>query len=204
MQQKKTIRSNKERTEATRAALITSARSLFVEKGYAETGTPEIVARAEVTRGALYHHFPDKAALFRAVIEAEMTEIAAAINHRTEGMTDPMAALKIGSDAYFEAMTTPGRARLVLLEGPVVLGVLEIERIDRQTGGESLLAGLEEAARQGQIRAGIPLETLADLLSAAFDRAALAIAEGEPPAPYRAAIDTLLKGIATAPSQPAR
>ncbi|MEX1036710.1 MAG: TetR/AcrR family transcriptional regulator [Sneathiella sp.] len=199
MQHKKPVRSNKERTEATRAALIAAARALFVDKGYAETGTPEIVARARVTRGALYHHFPDKAALFRAVIEAEMTEIAEAINQRTDGMSDPLKALQTGSDAYFEAMTTPGRARLVLLEGPMVLGVREIERIDRQTGGQTLLDGLEEAKRQGLIRNEIPLEPLADLLSAAFDRAALAIAEGAPPAPYRATIDALLSGLSKAP-----
>lgn len=194
MQEKRTIRSNKERTETTRAALVSSARALFVEKGYAETGTPEIVTRAKVTRGALYHHFKDKADLFRAVIEAEMQEVAASINDRAEGIANPLTALAAGATGYFDAMTVPGRARLLLLEGPVVLGVLEMERLDRQTGGQTLFAGLEEARRQGLI-GDIPLEALADLLSAAFDRAALAIAEGRPPAPYRAAIDALLDGI---------
>lgn len=194
MQEKRSIRSNKERTETTRAALVSSARALFVEKGYAETGTPEIVTRAKVTRGALYHHFKDKADLFRAVIEAEIQEVAAFINDQTEGIANPLTALSTGATAYFEAMTIPGRARLLLLEGPVVLGVLEMERLDRLTGGQTLLAGLEEAHRQGLI-GDIPRVALADLLAAAFDRAALAIAEGHPPAPYRAAIDALLDGI---------
>ena len=63
-------RTNRDRTERTRAALLQAARALFVAKGYADTSTPEIVAAAGITRGALYHHFDDKRALFRAVVAA--------------------------------------------------------------------------------------------------------------------------------------
>ena len=70
-------RSNQDRTLRTRAALIAAARRLFVAKGYADTGTPELVAEAGVTRGALYHHFVDKQALFGGVVEAENAEAAA-------------------------------------------------------------------------------------------------------------------------------
>lgn len=75
MQSKKT-RSNQERTEATRTALLSAARKLFVEKGYAATSTPEIAAAADITRGALYHHFADKQDLFRAILEDEARAVA--------------------------------------------------------------------------------------------------------------------------------
>ncbi|MFC3227308.1 TetR/AcrR family transcriptional regulator [Marinibaculum pumilum] len=194
MQEGKTVRSNRQRTAATRAALLTAARWLFAANGYAETGTPEIVAQAKVTRGALYHHFRDKADLFHAVVEAEAAAVAEAIAQRTAGLEDPLQALRHGADAYFDAMAVPGRARLLLLEGPVVLGIAQMERIDRATGGSTLLDGLAMARDQGRI-GDLPLEALAGLLSAAFDRAALAIAQGGDAAAYREAVRLLVDGL---------
>ncbi|MGN6537039.1 MAG: helix-turn-helix domain-containing protein, partial [Mesorhizobium sp.] len=104
MQDKKPRRSNRERTDATRADLIAAARTLFIEKSYAETGTPEIVAAAGVTRGALYHHFPDKQALFRAVVEKEAEAVAAEIEAAAPETLAPRDALMAGSDAYLAAM----------------------------------------------------------------------------------------------------
>lgn len=184
-------KSNKDRTAATRGALITAARTLFAEKGYAETGTPEIVAKAAVTRGALYHHFTDKADLLRAVIMAEAQAIAADINDATDTSMTPAQALTKGADAYFETMAVPGRARLLLLEGPAALGADVINEIDRETGGQTLLEGLQHAAAHNALGTMDPAP-LADMLSAAFDRAALAIANGTDPTPYRATIAAML------------
>lgn len=108
-------RSNRERTEQTRQALIAAGRRLFVEKGYAETATPEIVAAAGVTRGALYHHFEDKKALFRAVIECEAKAVAEAIEARSGSYDAPHAGLIAGTSSYFDAMMAQGRTRLLLI-----------------------------------------------------------------------------------------
>lgn len=191
-------RSNEDRTAATRTALLDAARALFIDKGYADTGTPEIVARARVTRGALYHHFADKADLLRAVITREAQAVAETIEGGTSMQDSALDALLNGADAYFEAMRVPGRARLLLLEGPVVLGLEEMARIDRQTGGQTLLEGLAHAQAAGAL-GDVPLAPLAALLSAAFDRAALAIAEGEAAEPYRVAIRALLTGLLSQP-----
>lgn len=182
-------RTNEARTAATRAALIGAARTLFVEKGYGETGTPEIVAAANVTRGALYHHFADKADLFRAVVTAEAAALAEAIDRATTPAAAPRKALIEGTGAYFAAMTVPGRARLLLLDGPAVLGPQTMAELDRSLGGATLRQGLAEAMRRVD---PVELDALADCLSAAFDRAALAIAGGADPAPYCAAITRLI------------
>src|SRR5215211_6294156 len=85
-----------ERGEATRAALLGAARALFAERGYAGVGTEEVVRRAGVTRGALYHHFRDKRDLFRAVYEQTEVEIVESIGARMAGRSDPMELLMEG------------------------------------------------------------------------------------------------------------
>lgn len=194
MQEKSPRRSNEARTQATRKTLIKAARKLFVEKGYGNTGTPEIVSAARVTRGALYHHFADKADLFRAVIIAEAESVAAHIRQTTTGNSTPLDALMAGAEAYFEAMTVPGRARLLLIDGPSVLSHETMKQIDRQTGAEELRVGLA-AAMTDKKTTPASLDALADVLSAAFDQAALSIAAGKTATPYKAAVRMLLEGV---------
>jgi AcrR family transcriptional regulator len=187
-------RTQAERRAETRRALLDAARDLIVDKGYAETATPDIVKAADVTRGALYHHFTDKADLMRALVRRESEAVAADINAETNTGQTPLDAFMTGASAYFTAMSVPGRAKIMLLEGPTVLGLAEMAEIDRDTGGATLLEGLRHAASHGALK-DIPLEPLADLLSSAFDRAALAIANGEDRAAYETAIRKLLAGI---------
>ncbi len=185
---------NRVRSETTQAALIAAARGLFAENGFAETSTPEIVAAAGVTRGALYHHFEDKLALFAAVLEKEAATVAAQIDQRTASERSPLTALQEGAAAYFAAMAVVGRARLLLVEGPAVLGTAAMDQIDERTGRAELRTGLAYAMEEGHIPRA-PLDALAAVLSAAFDRAALAIAWGEPAADQEAAIACLLEGL---------
>jgi AcrR family transcriptional regulator len=110
-------RSQKDRSEAMRAALIRVGRALFVAHGFGGTGTPEIVAAAGVTRGALYHHFADKEALFEAVVRAEAEAVAQAVRAADYAGLEPVAALIRGGEAFLAAMQVAGRVRLLLRRG---------------------------------------------------------------------------------------
>ncbi|WFE77042.1 TetR/AcrR family transcriptional regulator [Roseinatronobacter sp. S2] len=186
-------RSNSDRRAETRRALIRSARALFLEKGFAATGTPEIVQLAGVTRGALYHHFKDKQALFLAVVEAEAAQVAQEIEAGSSGAQSPMAALLDGARAYFKAMRQPGRVRLLLLEGPAALGVETMRRIDLETGGHELRRGLSDVI--GTDMDDAQINALADMVSAMFDRAALACDAGAGSAAYEDAINSVLHAL---------
>ncbi|ASY58830.1 TetR/AcrR family transcriptional regulator [Sinorhizobium sp. CCBAU 05631] len=191
MQQERSRRSNRERSDTTRAAIIDAAHALFVDKGYADTATPEIVAAAGLTRGALYHHFEDKKSLFRAVIEREAREVAATIEQFAPDGLAPREALLAGAAAYFDAMAVPGRVRLLLLDGPAVLGVTEMAAIDAAHGGRTLEEGLSAAMAPHRLKEKA-VKAMAFLLSAAFDRAALEIDAGAARADYAYAIDRLI------------
>lgn len=181
-------RTNRERSQTTRAALIAHARALFVAQGYAETSTPQVAAAAGLSRGALYHQFEDKQALFRAVLEAEARVVAGAIE-ATPGRGDAVAILVAGARAYMKAMRVPGRTRLLLVDGPAVLGPAEMKALDEATSAGTLVDGLK-AARPDADPAR--LAVLADLLSAAFDRAALSVEAGGDEKAYGAGVEALM------------
>lgn len=194
MQEKPGRRSNRERTEATRGDLIEAARKLFTEKSYAETSTPEIVEAAGVTRGALYHHFEDKRALFYAVVEREAELVAAEIERAAPDTLPARKALIAGGEAFIKAMALPGRTRLLLLDGPAVLGRAGMDAIDARHGTRTLRAGIAFAMRDRVMRQ-LPLDAVTALLSAAFDRAALAIDSGASAQDYSKALAALIDGL---------
>ena len=177
-----------ERALATRTALLAAARNLFATDGFAATSTEAILAAAGVTRGALYHHFADKEALFAAVIRAEAEAIAAEIESSGNPGLSPIDALILGGEAFLATMRIPGRARLMLVEAPAALPPETLADIDAATGGRTLEEGLRAA---GVKQARIP----ATLLSAAYDRAALAIDRGDPPEPWHQALRQLVRGV---------
>lgn len=183
-------RSNAARSEQTRRALVDAARSLFVERGFDGTPTPAIVERAGLTRGALYHHFADKRELFRAVAEEESAAVAAEIEASAPADLDPAEALRRGSISYLDAMAHPGRTRLLLLDGPAVLGLAAMTSIDDGNAARTLREGLDA------VRPGADNTALASLLSAAFDRAALEIGAGTDPAAIREAMLHVIDRVA--------
>ena len=193
MQEKLVPKPNAQRTAETKQALMAAARRLIMDQGFAETGTPQIVRAAKATRGALYHHFADKTDLFRAILWAEAQDVSAQIEATTQGDLAPIEALTEGAASYFDAMAQPGRARLLLVDGPAILGAQEMEQIDSATGGEELRQGLRMMIEAGLMDS--PLEATADLLSAMIDRAALAIAAGQPEADYKAATARMIHGL---------
>lgn len=156
-----------QRAEATRAALITAARDLFARDGYGATGTEAILERAGMTRGALYHHFADKQALFAAVCEVLHAEGEREIEVQADAAPDAFQALVEGSLAFLDFMVRPEVRRILILEAPGVLGWDQWNAMDRRHGFGLLIQGVEEAAAEGSI-SGDP-QTLAVMLNGALN-----------------------------------
>jgi AcrR family transcriptional regulator len=186
-------RTQESRRDATRSALVAAARRLFVQRGYAATGTPELVAEAAVTRGALYHHFEDKSELLMAVAAEMALEVADHVAAAAQPGLAPLQALQAGGHAYFAAMAEGGRARVLLVDAPAVLSAAQLALLSEAAGAGELRLGLQ--ACLGAAHHAL-LDQLTGLLSAAFDHAASAVAEGEDPAKWMDAMDLLLASVA--------
>jgi AcrR family transcriptional regulator len=188
-----------ERSKVTRERLLAHARELFAERGYAAVGTEEIVRAAGVTRGALYHQFRDKAALFEAVVEAVEGETTEAIAARAAGAQDPLQALRLGSRAFLAICADPHVERILLLDAPAVLGSERWRQV-RLQHGLGLVTGVLEAGMQAGVIARQPVTALAHLLLGALDEGALlvvAAADREATrADVEAVMDRLLDGLA--------
>jgi AcrR family transcriptional regulator len=187
----------------TRAALLDAARELFAEDGYAGTGTEDIVARAGLTRGALYHHFRDKPGLFRAVMDAVAGELASGLIARqlaraADGATGAWDQLREGFQAFLDACTRSDFQRIVLIDGPAVLGHDAWSDLVEQHGLGLLRTWLQRAIDDAQIDP-LPVEPLARLLAALIGEASLYIARAPDPARARqeagATIDRILSGL---------
>ncbi|MGX7681756.1 TetR/AcrR family transcriptional regulator [Jatrophihabitans sp. DSM 45814] len=192
-----------ERAEATREALIVAARILFVEKGYYNTGTEEIVAAAGVgTRGALYHHFADKRALFRAVFERVEHDLVGAAG-KTKPAADAYGRLRDGLLGFLDASLTPEVQRVLLIDGPAVLGWQDWRQLEEQYGLGSIQGLLDLAIAEGTIAAQ-PTGALAHILLAAIDEAALYIANAKQPKKARdeavQVVKRLLTGLVDKPA----
>jgi AcrR family transcriptional regulator len=176
---------------ATRDALIDAALELFTERGYSEVGTEEIVARAKVTRGALYHHFEDKRDLFRAVFERVEADLMERIGATMGGASDPWELITMGMRSFLDACEEPAVKQISLTDAPAVLGWKEWREIDNRHG-----LGLTRAALEGAVAAGvlrpIAVEPMAHLFVAALSEAAFVIAHAQRPPKARAEVEEAL------------
>jgi AcrR family transcriptional regulator len=185
-------RTQVERSEATRAALIAAARELFGERGYGDVGTEEIVARAGVTRGALYHQFDDKRDLFRAVVVSlEEQVIARVALEATTGAATAGDVLRKVVGAWLDVCEDPIVNRVLLLDAPGVLGWEEWRAIGEQFGLGTAMALLGQAMDEGSI-ARQPVRPLAHVVIGALDEAALYVARAEDRATARTEMDAVL------------
>jgi AcrR family transcriptional regulator len=185
----------------TRQALVDTARRLFTSQGYAATGTEEIVAGARVTRGALYHHFKDKTDLFRAVMEQVAREVAedlVSVELAHPGGT-AWDEVRGGLRAFLDlCVVTDDFQRIVLVEGPAVLGHEAWDDLVARHGSNLLTDWLTRAIEQGSI-GPVPVLPLTRLLIAMIAETSLYIARAQDRAAARAdmgaALDRLLDGL---------
>ncbi len=185
-----------ERLAATRAVLLKEARIVFAASGYEAAATEEIVKRAKVTRGALYHHFRDKRALFEAVVVEVARGIAGTIDDMTGPATDPLindpiAILIEGTRAFLNACLDPAVRRIYLIDAPAVLGWHRWREIDAPHGVRSLREGVA-AVLAARPDSGLAVEPVTFLLSGAFNEAALWIAEAKDEKAARKEMDRVL------------
>jgi AcrR family transcriptional regulator len=193
-------RTQADRSAATRDALVAAARGLFAEQGFAEVPTDSIVAAAGVTRGALYHQFADKTALFDAVMEAVEADIARRLADAVgaAGISDPVEALRHAMRTWLDICVEPEIHRIALVDGPSVLGWARWREVCQQHVFGLVQTLLEHGIALGLIREQ-PARPLAHVLMGAGDEAALYVAEAPDHAQARAemieVLDQLMAGV---------
>jgi AcrR family transcriptional regulator len=184
----------------TREALLAAARRLFADQGFDGTGTEQIVAAARVTRGALYHHFRDKADLFRAVMAEAAGDVATRLidEQLAADAQSPLAEIRDGVSAFLDVCVGGDFQRIVLVDGPRVLGGDAWEALVERYGRSILEEWLARCVQAGDLDA-VPVRSLARLLIAMLTEASLAIARAADPAAERAelgaVLDRLLVGL---------
>jgi AcrR family transcriptional regulator len=192
-----TLRS--QHTEATRRAVLASARSLFGREGYAQTSVGEVAAAARVTKGAVYHHFASKDALFRAV----HAEVEAEAQARAAGAMDPEASpidqIVAGVNAYLDAALDEEIRRITLIDGPALLGLEPDLPADQQASHARVRSFIASAVARGQI-IDLDPEVLTRLIGGLALQGGLLIARAGDPEATRAtlgqAFDAMLRGLA--------
>jgi AcrR family transcriptional regulator len=180
-------RTNEERSRVTRDRLVVAARRLFDERGYADTAIDDIAEAAGVTRGAVYHHFGGKKQLFRAVIEEIQDELADHVDRNADKYGDPWDAFVGGWLSALDQMPTGGLGRLLMLEGPAVLGYQDWQSIDDAHFHDTVALAVVHLMNEG-IVAPQPVEPVTRVLLTVSNALATLISSSDEPEEVRAAV----------------
>ena len=165
-----------ERGQSTRDTMVAVATRLFGERGYDGASIEAVLRESGVSRGALYHHFADKKALFEAVLESVEADAARRTVEAASGATDPAGALRAGCEAWVRIAAEPEVRRIVLLDAPGVVGWARWREIDEQYGFGILKAALAAIAEDGRLDADL-VDLFAHMILAALNEIALIVAQ---------------------------
>lgn len=182
-----------EQTQRTRRAILGRARHLFATKGYAATGTEEIISELEITRGALYHQFGDKLGVFKAVIAEAYSEITGYIRSKIEPLNDNWEELIVGCQAFLEIAQQEELRRLLFVEAPAVLPAETLVEFD-QYGFGLLHESIQIAVNEGKLNT-VDAEGFAHLVNGSLNELAAWVAQSDDPKRLKTAqalVETLL------------
>lgn len=199
------VKSRREQyAEQTRQALLEAAATAFAEHGFAATSIADIAASARVTKGAVYHHFPDKRALFEAVLNqcdeaAQRKVLEAVAKHPDDLWSGVLAAL----DVTLDGCVDPIVGRLIYVEGPVALGWTRWRECEDEYTYGNIRRLLNSAIHAGMFLPDVPVDAMAQLMTGMITHAGVALAEAPPAKRKRlrrdiyTAIQHLLQGLRT-------
>ncbi len=183
-----------QRGDATRRAIIGVATRLFTEHGYEAASTELVLRESGISRGALYHHFPKKEALFTAVLQAAEAMIAAKVTEAAAGATNPLEALRAGCAAWLALADDPAVKQIVLIDAPSVIGWQAWRQIDDDNALGLIKLAFASAAGLGRVPADM-VEFYAHMLLATLIELALLIARGGNPAEAAKALEQVLSRL---------
>jgi AcrR family transcriptional regulator len=188
-----------EKGRATRERLLVTARELFGRDGYDATSIEAVLRKAGVARGSLYHHFESKPALFDAVLDEVVAEVAGKAAQAAGEYDDPVESLRAGCAAWLRMSLDPGVQQIALVDAPAVVGWSRWRELDEQYTLGGVRRSLQRLAESGRVPAA-QVDALANMLLAAVGEAALLIVQADDPeatlADGLAAFETLLDRLA--------
>jgi AcrR family transcriptional regulator len=192
-----------EQVAQTRSALVAAGRRLFGERGYANTSVEDLAREARVTTGALYHHFSTKKLLFEAVFEQAHAEMMAVTAQQAEEAPDEVEYLARGFTAFLDAVLKPDMQRILVVDGPAVLGLARFTELDERDAFNVIVAILEAAVAADRLSIDEPA-TMARLLLGALTRGAILIASSTQPVETRTSVGQAIRALLAGLAPPTR